>query len=319
MKQETVEMESKAVKPDYSVFADFGEFQGYEAFWGLQERQEKPHRQKAQQLGISYGMFDRSELPVNPRLKPLQSFKQELDSMLVGSYGIEAEEIIFLLYEDGPKDYTAIIEQINEKLSYCDRQEIVQAMEELISDEIVSMNSKTEECSLNIDTVQKETSEWNATVKKVVSSYYEALECIPFDSEERHFSKQFEAVSITTQFGVSDVKIDISAFNTEDFSRLRGKQEFDRKRYAIRKAEEYVEHLAIMHSCITAEERKELVKQKYISFVKGQCAGYAGYLLQQLHQEKNPEKRMSMAKKVQELNRQIIRFRTIWRANCNLA
>ena len=61
---------------------------------------------------------------------------------------------------------------------------------------------------------------------------------------------------------------DISAFNTEDFERL---YPFDRYHWKVKKMCEKVRELAITHSCISDEEGRKNIKNRFLDLVTSDC------------------------------------------------
>jgi len=61
---------------------------------------------------------------------------------------------------------------------------------------------------------------------------------------------------------------DISAFNTADFERL---YPFDKYHWKVKRMCEKVRELAITHSCISDEEGRKRVKNRFLEFVRSDC------------------------------------------------
>ena len=61
---------------------------------------------------------------------------------------------------------------------------------------------------------------------------------------------------------------DVSAMNTHDFERLHP---FDRYHYKVKKMCERVRDLALTHSCISDEEGRKNVKNRFLNLVRSEC------------------------------------------------
>jgi len=112
-------------------------------------------------------------------------------------------------------------------------------------------------------------------------------------------------------FSLRNVEED-SPFNSIDFLRNSPADAYDPYHYFLDKAAQRAKELAITHSCVSNPEDKEVVKQRYISFVTQAFKSYADWLRANIPIEQNQEKRVRMTKKLLELNRNIRRLRTVW-------
>lgn len=101
-----------------------------------------------------------------------------------------------------------------------------------------------------------------------------------------------------------------SAFNTHDFERLL--RPFNRYEYAMKKIMEKVEDLAIMHSCILDPEGKNVLYNRFEAFIEDRFVGRLVSLHRRYRYTENDHERMSIKKKVSEINRRILECRSIW-------
>ena len=107
--------------------------------------------------------------------------------------------------------------------------------------------------------------------------------------------------------------VDVSAYSTMDFLRTLEHFEFDKYKYFTDKVAERVKDLAIMHSCISDEKRKEQIKQRFISMVNIKYRDYALKLMAMIRNTGDESKKSELMEKMQERNRQIRRLRSIWK------
>ncbi len=112
-------------------------------------------------------------------------------------------------------------------------------------------------------------------------------------------------------FSLKNVEED-SPFNSVDYLRNNEVDSYNPYKYFLDKAAQRAKELAIMHSCVSNPEDKDVVKQRYISFVTQAFKSYADWLRANIPLEPNQEKRSRMTKKLLELNSNIRRLRTIW-------
>lgn len=102
-----------------------------------------------------------------------------------------------------------------------------------------------------------------------------------------------------------------SAFNTHDFQRTQ--RPFNKYHYAIKKIMERVKDLAIMHSSISDEDRRQATYRRYEAIVYREFRHNLLTLVEKHKYEANEEKRHWMKRKIAELNRRILECKRIWR------
>lgn len=115
--------------------------------------------------------------------------------------------------------------------------------------------------------------------------------------------------------GMNGKIVDTSAFNTMDF--IKGFQgwEFDKYRYFTDKVAERAADLAIMHSCISSPEGREMVKAKFVALVNARFRNYALRLAAMANATQDKDRKAEIRQKIRERNRQIARLRAIWHSH----
>ena len=135
-------------------------------------------------------------------------------------------------------------------------------------------------------------------------SEWDSIMQIPRIMEDYFMLKQLEE-------GPSGKMVDTSVFNTVDFDRYFS-FEFDKYKYFTDKVAEKAEDLAIMHSCLSTEEGRSMIKDRYIALVNGKFRNYAMRLTAMIKASQDKERRSELLDKLREQNRQIRRLRAIW-------
>jgi len=135
-------------------------------------------------------------------------------------------------------------------------------------------------------------------------SEWDSIMQIPRIMEDYFMLKQLEE-------GPSGKMVDTSVFNTVDFDR-HFSFEFDKYKYFTDKVAEKAEDLAIMHSCLSTEEGRSMIKDRYIALVNGKFRNYAMRLTAMIKASQDKERRSELLDKLREQNRQIRRLRAIW-------
>ena len=136
-------------------------------------------------------------------------------------------------------------------------------------------------------------------------SEWDSIMQIPRIMEDYFMLKQLEE-------GPSGKMVDTSVFNTVDFDR-HFSFEFDKYKYFTDKVAEKAEDLAIMHSCISDDNSKQEIKQRFVSLVNLKYRDYALKLIAMLRNTDDNSKKAELMDKIQERNRQIRRLNSIWK------
>jgi len=103
---------------------------------------------------------------------------------------------------------------------------------------------------------------------------------------------------------------DVSAFSSVDF--LRNLPEFDKYKYFTDKVAERVEDLAIMHSCISDEDGRQKVKEKFVALINNKYRNYALRLVAMIKSTNDEGRKEELMDKMREQNKQIRRLNAIW-------
>ena len=139
---------------------------------------------------------------------------------------------------------------------------------------------------------------------QLVNDWLEIIQ-LPKEKSDFFLLRQFEE-SANGKF------VDVSAFNTIDFLRGTEEWEFDKYKYFTDKVAERAEDLAIMHSCISNEEGRNNVKQRFESLVNIKFGNYAKRLTEMIRNTYDLGIMTELLEKLHEQNRQIRRLNAIW-------
>jgi hypothetical protein len=101
-----------------------------------------------------------------------------------------------------------------------------------------------------------------------------------------------------------------SAFNTHDFQKQM--RPFNMQGYAMKKIMERVKDLAIMHSCITQPEIRQLVFERFLSFMAFEFINEVEELARQLHTDISYTEQAQIKRKISTLSRKINKCKRIW-------
>ena len=159
-----------------------------------------------------------------------------------------------------------------------------------------------------IDAISETGVEPAITVAEIESLLYEqeydALLSIPFVRHAFSSMRQMEETP-------SGKVVDVSAFSTIDY--LRDMPEFDAYRYFLDKTAERAKDIAIMYSCLSTEEGKKAVLQRFVALVNSKFRN-RGLALARICKESNDrEEKIAILSKIDELNRNIRRMKSIWK------
>jgi len=145
-----------------------------------------------------------------------------------------------------------------------------------------------------------------AEIEALVSSQeWTALIDIPFIRRDFFVLRQFEE-------SANGGLIDVSAFNTMDFIRGNDDWEFDKYKYFTDKVAEKSKDLAIMHSCISGKEEREIIRKRFDSLVNGKFANSAVRLISMIKETTDLGRLAELTDRLQEKNSQIRRLNEIW-------
>jgi hypothetical protein len=114
-----------------------------------------------------------------------------------------------------------------------------------------------DEEKMDSEDIEIENDEWRHFISRHLSRGHQVLESIPKHDEEVFFGAELD------EFGNN-----ASAMNTHDFERLHP---FDRYHYKVKKMCERVRDLALTHSCISDEEGRINVKNRFLNLVRSEC------------------------------------------------
>ena len=103
-----------------------------------------------------------------------------------------------------------------------------------------------------------------------------------------------------------------SAFNTIDYYRDYPQNRFYRYAYRIRKIMEEVQHLAILHSCISDPEGRKRTESRYKNLVEDEFRNKAVALISRYKMVSDEQIRNRIRGKVAELNRRIMQCKRVW-------
>lgn len=117
----------------------------------------------------------------------------------------------------------------------------------------------------------------------------------------------------TNDFFIPDVDVhheEYNAFNTHDYQKTQ--QPFNKYGYAMNKVLERVKDLAILHSCITDNQRRESVHRRYEALLDCEFRYHVLALAERHAAETNNARRLHTKQKVAELNRRIMTCNSLW-------
>lgn len=101
-----------------------------------------------------------------------------------------------------------------------------------------------------------------------------------------------------------------SAFNTHDFQNQM--RPFNMQGYVMKKIMERVKDLAIMHSCISQPKNRQLVLERFQSFMAFEFVDEVEELARQLHTDISFTERAQIKRKITTLSRKIQKCKRIW-------
>ena len=104
----------------------------------------------------------------------------------------------------------------------------------------------------------------------------------------------------------------ISAFNTQDYERLHP---FNKYQWKLNKIYDKVKDLAVTYSCLSNEEGKKNIHQRYINLVQNEFRDKALTLLGYYNRYKVWIDKNKLVERIEELNRKIGKCKKIWRDN----
>jgi len=103
---------------------------------------------------------------------------------------------------------------------------------------------------------------------------------------------------------------DYSAFNTHDYQKTL--RPFNKYGYAMKKIMERVQDLAILHSVISSQERRQNTCQRYEALVELEFRNRLMWLISRYQNTKDDETKLSFKQKIGEINRRILECRKTW-------
>ncbi len=109
--------------------------------------------------------------------------------------------------------------------------------------------------------------------------------------------------------------VDVSVYNTMDVQ--RGQLPFDRYSYKLNKITEKVKNYALLHSCISYAEGKELVKKQCLSLLHANFGFELDHLKLTLKKVCGPTKREELLEKISKHEKQIKRLTDLWNTVAN--
>ena len=101
-----------------------------------------------------------------------------------------------------------------------------------------------------------------------------------------------------------------SAFNTHDFQKQM--RPFNMQGYVMKQIMERVKDLAIMHSCIGEPENRQLVFDRFISFMAFEFVNEVEALARRLHTDITATEQAEIRRKITSLSRKIQKCKRIW-------
>ena len=103
-----------------------------------------------------------------------------------------------------------------------------------------------------------------------------------------------------------------SAFNTIDYFRDYPQNRFYRYAYRMRKIMEEVQHLAILHSCISDPEGRKRTQRRYKNLVEDEFRNKALGLISRYKMVSDEQIKDRIRVKVAKLNRRIMQCKRVW-------
>jgi hypothetical protein len=103
-----------------------------------------------------------------------------------------------------------------------------------------------------------------------------------------------------------------SAFNTIDYYRDYPQSRYYAHAYRLRKIMEQVEHLAILHSCISDTEGRKRAESRFKKLVDDEFKDKAVALINRYKREADKQTRERIKAKVAELNTRIRQCKKVW-------
>jgi hypothetical protein len=149
----------------------------------------------------------------------------------------------------------------------------------------------------NYGMTQDEIDDRNEFIRCYILSGFETLMTIP--------QQKFES-----DFFIEDWKE--SAFNTEDYYRMYPNAGFNSYSYRIKKIMQEVEHLAILYSCISDNEGRQKMFNRYKILVNNEFRNKALFLAAKYKNTNYSEERSELKEKISEFNRMILQCKKIW-------
>ena len=101
-----------------------------------------------------------------------------------------------------------------------------------------------------------------------------------------------------------------SAFNTHDFQKQM--RPFNMQGYAMKQIMEQVKDLAIMHSCISHPDNRQLVFERFVSLMDFEFINEVEELARQLHTDISYTEQAQIKRKITTLSRKIQKCKRIW-------
>ena len=139
----------------------------------------------------------------------------------------------------------------------------------------------------------------------------EFIRCYLLNEFELHM--MIPAPDTEDDFFIGDYTVDdegYSAFNSMDYQRTL--RPFSKYGYKIKKIMEEVQDLAIQHSCISCQKRRQAVYERYERLVDLEFRYRLIKLVGQYKYTYDEAKRLTTKQKIGGLNRRILEARKIW-------
>ena len=131
--------------------------------------------------------------------------------------------------------------------------------------------------------------------------------------------KDFEALMMIPKqdteddFFIPDCDVfdaEYSAFNTHDFQKQI--RPFNLQGYVMKKIIERVKDLAIMHSCISQPENRQLVFKRFVGFMDFEFVNEVEELARRLHTDLTHTEQAQIWRQIDTLSRKIHKCKKIW-------
>ncbi len=113
------------------------------------------------------------------------------------------------------------------------------------------------------------------------------------------------------QSNIDEFGTDTSAFNTIDYQRDH-RDGFDKYQYRCKKIFEKVKDLALLYSCLTTEDGKQNIFNRYVSLVENEFSDPAKSMLQTYKNNPHIKNKDKVVERIKELNRRIRKCKQIW-------